>query len=135
MSKQNGLSQDQQQYPPPPGPPPPSYQQDAQYPQGQTYYQPPSQPAGNQAAPPQQPQAVARIAQFYNPPQNPRLGLMRKVSSCCCCLILLALIIGLATGMTRRTQNRGNYYYCKTNSECTSRFGSGVYCYNGVCSR
>ncbi|KAG1467420.1 hypothetical protein G6F56_004424 [Rhizopus delemar] len=120
--------------------PPPTYQQSGNA--GQTYYEPPPPPAenANYAPPPTQPpQGTAmgqRFQHFYAPPQNRRLGLMRRFCSVICCCIIIGLIVGLAAGLTRRSYGYGSRCTCRTNSDCTYRYGPGTYCYSGCqCTR
>ncbi|CAO3621131.1 unnamed protein product [Cunninghamella blakesleeana] len=126
-------------YPPPQQHQPYSQQQQQQQQgslPGQTYYQPPPQQYNQPPPPPSQPSNLReRVNRFYNPqnPQNPNLGKKRKFASGFCCFIILALIISLAAGIA--TRNRHHYAYCRVNNDCFYRYGSGVYCYNGYCSR
>ncbi|CAO3599656.1 unnamed protein product [Absidia cylindrospora] len=121
-----------------PGAPPPTYQQQGSKP-GQTYYQPPppqQNMGGQQPPPPHQPPNFQRkIVNFYNPPQGRKVGMMRRFFSICGCCIIIGLVVGLAAGLTTRSSYSSNSAYCRTNSDCYSRYGSGTYCYNGYCSR
>ncbi|ORZ09181.1 hypothetical protein BCR42DRAFT_495056 [Absidia repens] len=123
------------------GAPPPTYQQQGSKP-GQTYYQPPppQNMGGQQQHPPHQPPNFQRrIVNFYNPPQGRKVGMMRRFLSICGCCIIIGLVVGLAAGLTTRSRSYSSYgsnsAYCRTNSDCYSRYGSGTYCYNGYCSR
>ncbi|CAO3614317.1 unnamed protein product [Cunninghamella echinulata] len=127
------------------GPPPPAYyQQQQDNLPGQTYYQPPPPQNSNYQPPPppsqpnhhQQQDLRTRVNNFYNPsnPNKPHLGKVRKFTSGFCCFMLIALIVGLAAGFATR-HNRHSSAYCRVNSDCYYRYGSGVYCYNGYCSR
>ncbi|KAI8968354.1 hypothetical protein BDF20DRAFT_839470 [Mycotypha africana] len=118
----------------PPSPPPPAYQDGLgnstavpatnmnnnmnDIPMGQTFYQPPPTPMDH--APPlpaDEPDQRNRIVQFYAPPDNRRLGVMRRLTSCLCCICIIALVIGLAAGLTtHRYDNR--YCECRTNMDC-----------------
>ncbi|KAL9556995.1 hypothetical protein MBANPS3_001596 [Mucor bainieri] len=112
-------------------PPPPAYQGGATT--GQTYYQPP--PPQTEYAPPpptnNQPANMGqRFTQFYAPPQNKKLGMKRRFCSFICCCILIGLIVGLAAGLTRRNYyNNSRSCNCRTNSDCTIRYGPSTYCY------
>ncbi|KAI8081498.1 uncharacterized protein BX664DRAFT_388473 [Halteromyces radiatus] len=136
MDQQKPMSQ-----PYAPGVPPPTYQQQGDRP-GQTYYQPPPNAGGAQQQyyPPHVPPSnlQSRFVNFYNPPQNNRLGIKRKILSMCCCILLIAVIVGLAAGLTTRSYSSygtNGSSYCRTNNDCYNQYGSGVYCYNGYCSR
>ncbi|KAL0082220.1 hypothetical protein J3Q64DRAFT_1722277 [Phycomyces blakesleeanus] len=108
---------------------------------GQTYYQPPplnEQPLPGQ--PPVPPPAGERknpVMTFYAPPQNRSLGLRRRLCSVVLCCIIIGLVVGLASGLTRRSYNSGRgRCQCRVNSDCYQRFGPGVYCQsNCMCGR
>ncbi|KAI9255909.1 hypothetical protein EDC94DRAFT_617152 [Helicostylum pulchrum] len=120
-----------------PTPPPPAYQ-DYVIPVntnllGETYYRPPPPPVSYPPPPIQEPldtPAISnRITEYYSPEDNKQLAMKRRLSSCLCITVTIAVIIGLASGLTR------NAYYsnceCQTDSNCsTSEYGANVYCYN-----